>query len=123
MLTTALVVRELTEEITGKIFGDKGYISSRLFKEVHERGLQLITRLKKNLKNKLMLLSEKMRLNQRGIIESVNDQLKNMCQIEHTRYRKVANFMVNLVAGLIAYTYQPQKPSLYDTRPQIYSFS
>ena len=123
MLTTALVVRELTEEITGKIFGDKGYISSRLFKEVHERGLQLITRLKKNLKNKLMLLSEKMRLNQRGIIESVNDQLKNMCQIEHTRYRKVANFMVNLVGGLIAYTYQPQKPSLHDTRPPIYSFS
>jgi hypothetical protein len=123
MLTTALVVPELTEEITGKILGDKRYISSRLFKELHERGLQLITRLKKNLKNKLMLLSEKMRLNQRGIIESVNDQLKKRCQIEHTRYRKVANFMVNLVAGLIAYTYQPQKPSLHDTRPPIYSFS
>lgn len=123
MLTTALVVPELTQEITGKIFGDKGYIFSRLFKELHERGLQLITRLKKNLKNKLMLLSEKMRLNQRGIIESVNDQLKNNSQIEHTRYRKVANFMVNLVGGLIAYTYQPQKPSLHDTRPPIYSFS
>ena len=123
MLTTALVVPELTEEITGKIFGDKGYISSRLVKKLHERGLQLITRLKKNMKNKLMLLSDKMRLNQREIIESVNDQLKNMCQIEHTRHRKVANFMVNLVAGLIAYTYQPQKPSLYDTRPAIYSFS
>jgi len=123
MLTTAFVVPELTEEITGKILGDKGYIFSRLFKELHERGLQLITRLKKNLKNKLMLISEKMRLNQRGIIESVNDKLKNMCQIEHTRYRKVANFMVNLVGGLIAYTYQPQKPSLHDTQPPIYSFS
>jgi hypothetical protein len=123
MLTTALVVPELTEEITGKIFGHKGYISSRLVKELHERGLQLMTRLKKNLKNKQMLLSDKMRLNQRGIIESVNDQLKNMCQIEHTRHRKVANFMVNLLAGLIAYTYQPQKPSLFDTRPPIYSFS
>jgi hypothetical protein len=123
MLTTAFVVPELTEEITGKILGDKGYIFSRLFKELHERGLQLITRLKKNLKNKLMLISEKMRLNQRGIIESVNDKLKNMCQIEHTRSRKVANFMVNLVAGLISYTYQPQKPSLHDTRSRIYSFS
>jgi hypothetical protein len=89
------VVPELTQEISGKIFGDKGYISSRLFKELHERGLQLISRLKKNMKNKLMLLSDKMRLNQRGIIESVNDPLKNMCQIEHTRHRKVANFMVN----------------------------
>jgi hypothetical protein len=64
-----------------------------------------------------------MRLTQRGIIESVNGQLKNRCQIEHTRHRKVANFMVNLVAGLIAYTYQPQKPSLYETRLPIYSFS
>lgn len=75
------------------------------------------------MKNQLMLLSDKMRLNQRGIIESVNDQLKNLCQIEHTRHRKVANFMVNLVAGLIAYTYQPQKPSLYEIEPPIYSFS
>jgi len=88
MLTITLAVPELTEEITGKIFGDKGYISSRLFKELHERGLQLITRLKKNLKNKLMLLSEKMRLNQRGIIESVNYQLKNMYQIEHNKISK-----------------------------------
>lgn len=117
------VVPELTEEITGKLFGDKGDISSRLFKELQERGLQLITRLKKNMKNPLMLLSDKMRLNQRGIIESVNDQLKNLCQIEHTRHRKVANFMMNLVAGLIAYTYQPQKPSLYESEPPIYSFS
>jgi hypothetical protein len=45
-----------------------------------------------------------------------------MCQIEHTRHRKVPNFMVNLVAGLIAYTYQPQKPSLYDIESPIYNF-
>jgi hypothetical protein len=56
-------------------------------------------------------------------LSSVNDQLKNMCQIEHTRHRKVAKFMVNLVAGLIAYTYQPQKPSLYDKVPPFYNFS
>lgn len=103
--------------------GDKGYISSRLFKQLHERGLQLITRLNKNMKNKLMLLSDKMRLNQRRIIESVNDPLKTMCQIEQTRHRKVANFMVNLVPGLIACTYQPQKPSLYDIESPIYNFS
>jgi hypothetical protein len=62
MLTTALVVPELTEEITGKILGEKGYISSRLFKELHERGLQLITRLNKKMKNKLMLLSDRIGL-------------------------------------------------------------
>ena len=63
-----------------------------------------------------------MKLRKRGIIESVNDQLKNLCQIEHTRHRSVANFMVNLVAGMIAYTYQPEKPSLYDTEQPVYHF-
>ncbi|VXD24940.1 transposase (fragment) [Planktothrix paucivesiculata PCC 9631] len=106
----------------GKIFGDKGYISEKLFRQLHEKGLQLITRLKKNMKNKLMLWSDKMKLRKRGIIESVNDQLKNLCQIEHTRHRSVANFMVNLVAGMIAYTYQPEKPSLYDIKQPVYHF-
>ncbi|BBD54304.1 unnamed protein product [Planktothrix agardhii NIES-204] len=53
-----------------------------------------------------------MKLRKRGIIESVNDQLKKLCQIEHTRHRSVGNFMVNLVVGMIAYTYQPEKLSL-----------
>lgn len=39
-------------------------------------------------------------------METVNDQLKNIYQIERSRHRCVANFLVNLVAGLIAYTYQ-----------------
>lgn len=69
-----------------------------------------------------MLLCDQMKLRKRGIIESVNDQLKKLCQIEHTRHRKVANFMVNLVAGLIAYTYQSEKPSLYDLEESVYYF-
>lgn len=116
------VVPELTEGIVGKLFGDKGYISERLFKQLNEKGLQLITRLRKNMKNKLMLLADKIKLRKRGIVESVNDQLKNLCQIEHTRHRKVANFMVNLVAGMIAYTYHPEKPSLYDREEPVYYF-
>lgn len=48
----------------------------------------------------------------RAIIESVNDQLKNISQIEHTRHRSVANFVVNLIAGLIAYTFREKKRSL-----------
>lgn len=64
------------------------------------------------MKNKLMSWSDKMKLRKRGIIESVNDQLKKLCQIEHTRHRSVGNFMVNLVVGMIAYTYQPEKLSL-----------
>jgi hypothetical protein len=48
----------------------------------------------------------------RSIIETINDQLKNISQIEHSRHRSVANFFVNLLSGLIAYCLQPKKPSL-----------
>jgi hypothetical protein len=61
-------------------------------------------------------------LRKRSLIETVNDQLKNISQIEHSRHRSVANFLVNLVAGLIAYTYQAKKPSLHIRMPQAESF-
>ena len=105
-------VLELTKDIFGKLFGDKGYISQELFEELFLRGLTLITRLKKNMKNKLMSVMDKILLRKRSLIESVNDQLKNISQIEHTRHRSVYNFMVNIVTALIAYTYQPKKPCL-----------
>jgi len=110
-------VPALTRGLFGKLFGDKGYISQQLFDELYERGVQLITRLRKNMKNKLMPLVDKLLLRKRALIESVNDQLKNVSQIEHTRHRSPANFLVNLVAGLIAYTYLPKKPSL-NLRPE-----
>ena len=93
-------VQELTKNLTGKLFGDRGYISQALFKQLFERGLQLVTKLKKNMKNKLMCLLDKILLRKRAIIESVNDYLKNICQIEHTRHRSPLNFPVNLLAGL-----------------------
>lgn len=105
-------VPQLTQRVFGKLFGDKGYISKALFTELFERDVQLVTKLKTNMKNRLMLMIDKVLLRKRAIIESVNDQLKNISQVEHTRHRSVANFMVNLVSGLIAYTYQPRKPSL-----------
>jgi hypothetical protein len=64
------------------------------------------------MKNSLMKLMDKILLRKRAIIESVNDQLKNICQIEHSRHRSRFNFLVNLIAGLIAYSYHPKKPSL-----------
>ena len=69
------------------------------------------------MKNKLLPLLDKVLLRKRTLIETVNDQLKNICQIEHSRHRSVTNFLVNLVAGLIAYTYQPKKPSLHIRMP------
>ena len=103
---------DLTEGLIGKLFGDKGYVSQSLFEELYQRGLQLIARCRKNMKNRLMPLIDRIMLRKRAIIESVNDQLKNICQIQHTRHRSVWNFLVNLLGGLVAYTYHPIKPSL-----------
>lgn len=110
-------VPEMAQNLFGKLFGDKGYISKALFARLFERGLQLITKLKSNMQNRLMPLVDKIFLRKRAIIESVNDQLKNISQIEHSRHRSPANFLVNLVSGLIAYCHQPKKPSLrFDTQ-------
>ena len=70
------------------------------------------------MKNKLLPMIDKLLLRKRSLLETVNDQLKNISQIEHSRHRSVTNFLVNLVAGLIAYTYQPKKPSLHIRMPQ-----
>jgi hypothetical protein len=105
-------VVDLAEGLAGKLFGDKGYISKTIFKTLFAKGLQLITPIRKNMKNKLMPYLDKLLLRKRSIIETINDQLKNISQIEHTRHRSIWNFMVNLVAGLIAYTHQEKKPSI-----------
>ena len=105
-------VPELTKGLFGKLFGDKGYVSQALFETLYEDGLQLMTKLKTKMKNRLILMFDKIMLRKRAIIESVVDQLKNISQIEHSRHRSAANFFVNLVAGLVAYTWREKKPSL-----------
>jgi DDE family transposase len=97
-------VPELVKGLFGKIFGDKGYISQTLFETLYEDGLQLVTKLKTKMKNRLISMFDKIMLRKRAIIESVVDQLKNISQIEHSRHRSAANCFVNLLAGLIAYT-------------------
>lgn len=100
------------QKIFGKLFGDKGYIGQELFEQLFIDGIHMITKLKKNMKNSLMHIHDKLMLKKRAIIECVNDQLKNICQIEHTRHRSMANFLTNLLSGLIAYSFMPKKPSL-----------
>lgn len=102
----------LTKNLWGKLFGDKGYISQSLFEDLLQSGVKLVTSIRKNMKNKLMELEEKILLRKRSLIETVNDQLKNVCQIEHTRHRSPASFMIHLLAALIGYARQPKKPSL-----------
>lgn len=96
----------------GKLFGDKGYISKNLSAILQSKGVELFTPLKSNMKNKLLKIEDKILLRKRAIIETINDQLKNIYQIDHTRHRSIFNFMVNLLSGLIAYTFRENKPSI-----------
>lgn len=102
----------LHKRIFGKLFGDKGYISKDLFEQLFIDGVHLITKIKKNMKNSLMLLQDKIALRKRALIETVNDELKNICQVEHTRHRSFDNFVTNLLSGLIAYSFFDKKPSI-----------
>ncbi len=107
-------VTRLARNLFGKLFGDRGYVSQSLFEQLfNATGLQLITKLRKNMKNRLITLEDKLFLRKRALSETIHDQLKNISQIEHTRHRSPLNFLVNLVAGLIAYCLQPKKPSLH----------
>jgi len=106
-------VPHMAEKLFGKIFADKGYISQKLVQYLHEMfNLQLVTKLRSNMKNQLMLLSDRLLLRKRAIIETIIDQLKNISQIEHSRHRSVRNFFVNVLCGLIAYCHRPSKPSI-----------
>ena len=57
----------MSKDLFGKLFGDKGYLSQALFETLYERGLELITSLRKNMKNQLMLLSDRLLLRKRFI--------------------------------------------------------
>jgi len=105
-------VPKMIKKIFGKIFADKGYLGAKLFKELFDKGIHLITGIKRNMKNKLIPMLDKISLRKRFIIETINDKLKNECQIEHTRHRSVHGFIINLIAGLICYQISPNKPKV-----------
>lgn len=100
------------DKIFGKLFADKGYIGKDLAKLLFIDGIQLITSIRNNMKNCLMTMSDKILLRKRSVIETVNDELKNICQIEHSRHRSFGNFLTNIIAGLIAYSFLPKKPQI-----------
>ena len=103
---------QFLDKIFGKIFGDKGYIGQDLFEKLFVDGIHLVTKVRKNMKKKAMEFLDRVILRKRAVIESVNDVLKNVCQIEHTRHRCFDNFITNLLSGLIAYSILPSKPSI-----------
>jgi hypothetical protein len=109
---TPLKKKSFLDKIYGKLYADKGYIGKDLMQLLFTDGLHLITHIKNNMKNSLMTMSDKILLRKRSVIETVNDELKNICQIEHSRHRSFTNFLSNIVAGLIAYSFLPKKPSI-----------
>ncbi|NDV97646.1 IS982 family transposase [Dysgonomonas sp. 521] len=106
-----LEMESFVKNIFGKLYADRGYISQRLAEILFVDGIHLVYKLKNNMKGELPL-KDRIMLRKRAIIESVNDELKNICQIEHTRHRSFANFLTNLIAGLLAYSFLPKKPSI-----------
>ena len=106
------VMTAMTKDIFGKLFGDRGYISKALAELLFQDGIQLITKVRKNMKKQNLSDVDAILLRKRALVESVNDELKNICKIEHTRHRSVKGFLVNLIAGLTAYCFLPKKPSL-----------
>lgn len=98
--------------VFGKLFADKGYISEKLTNILFVSGIHLVTSIRNNMKNSLMTMSDKILLRKRSVIETVNDELKNICQVEHSRHRSFTNFITNLIAGLIAYSFFPKKPAI-----------
>lgn len=100
------------EFLYGKLVGDKGYIGKKLFQRLFVNGIQLITKLKNNMKGALMSVSDKLLLRKRAIIETVNDELKNIAQIEHSRHRCFDNFIVNILGAIAAYCMFPKKPCI-----------
>jgi len=107
-----LECKSFMEFIYGKLVGDKGYIKKELFQRLFVDGIQLITKLKSNMKGALMSVSDKLLLRKRAVIETVNDELKNIAQVEHSRHRSFGNFVVNMLAALAAYCFFPKKPCI-----------
>lgn len=105
-------VPDITKTLSGKLYADKGYISKKLHDKLESNGVDLITTVRKNMKAKAISLWDRAMLSRRFIIETINDQLKNISQIEHSRHRSPNGFMLNMLAGLVAYCLKDNKPTL-----------
>jgi hypothetical protein len=109
----ATTIEALMKNIFGKVYGDKGYLLNKeLFEKLYSGGVQIVTKIRKNMKNILMDLQDKLLLRKRGVIESVGAILKEGCNIEHSRYRSPITLFINVCSGLIAYAFRENKPSI-----------
>lgn len=115
-------VLALTHSLSGKLYADKGYLSKKLTQTLKEKSIELITKVRKNMKTVIYSAFDQAVLQHRSLIETVFDQLKNLCQIEHTRHRSPANFIVNCMAAIVTYCLQPNKPQMSSIRTHASSY-
>ena len=117
------VLDDISQHLSGKIYADKGYIGRGLFSKLWQRGLHLITGIRRNMRNYLMPLVDKLMLRKRFIIETVLDILKCEMGLEHSRHRSVVNAMVHVLSCLVAYAFRPGKPAIAQAGQQIEAYA
>ncbi len=105
-------VSDMMKGIAGKLIGDKGYISKELFNDLFENGVTMITKVRKNMKNRLMTIQDKIMLKKRGFIETIFSSIKSLNTFVHHRHRSPINAFCHIFAGLINYQIREDKPSL-----------
>lgn len=110
------MLEKLFKGFHGKVFADRGFITQKGFAKLFSAGLKLITGIRRNMKNKLMDMQEKLLLKKRGMIESIHDILMTICDIDHTRHRSPVNAFTHLYAGLAAYSFLERKPSILNKK-------
>ncbi len=106
-------VPQMVQGLTGKLIGDKGYLSKNLFKHLFDQGVTLITKIRKNMKNCLMEMADKLMLMRRSFVETIFSSMKSLDTLIHHRHRCPINAFTHLFAGLVNYQIRLDKPSLY----------
>lgn len=107
-----MVFNEFNKNLFGRLYADKGYISKELFDSLWNNGTHIITGLRSNMKNKLMSAMDKIMLRKRSVIETINDELKNVAMLVHSRHRSFENFLMNVIAVIAAYCFFDKKPAI-----------
>jgi hypothetical protein len=107
-----LSMERFLEKVSGKLYAERGYVSQKLKNILFVDAIHFIYKMRNNMTGGEFPLSDRIMLRKRTVIDSVNDELKNICQIEHTRHRSFTNFITNLIAGLLAYSFLPKMPTI-----------
>ena len=100
------------KNIKGKLCADKVYIGQALFENLFLNGIQLVTKVKNNMRNSLMSIADRILLRKRALIETANDELKNIAQIEYSRHRSFSNFIANSLSAIAVYCFFEKKPAI-----------